>query len=390
MLRPRISLLLIFVFLLVLFAPTSQAQAQLGKYVSIPAGSDEDHQLKAINDATDPAQKLTLLTAFTQTHPEGDMAIIADEQMVNYYLGVKQYDKAFEYGDKLFALDPDSYSNAVNMVRAANEKGDTDRLYAYGEKAAGIVQRYKAATPPEGAAADVWQLQRTRKLDGIKEDQVYIEASLVNAAYQQKDPTKKAEYLQRFAKVFPDSPNSEQAMGMSAFAYQGAQNRAKMLQAASATLDKYPNNIGMLLLLSDDYAEKGEQLDRAEAYAKKAASLCETAKKPEGVPDADWQNQITVQKGLALSTLGQIDIAKKDNLGAVKSLSAASPLLKSNAVVYARNQYRLGFAYLNLKKLPEAKQALTEAASVDSPYKGPAQDKLKAMATAKPAAKKGA
>ena len=31
---------------------------------------------------------------------------------------------------------------------------------------------------------------------------------------------------------------------------------------------------------------------------------------------------------------------------------AAGPLLKSNAVAYARNQYRLGFAYLNLKKLP--------------------------------------
>ena len=390
MLRLRISLLLPFVFLAVLCAPSSQAQAQLGKIVSIPAGSDEDHQLKAINETTDSAQKLTLLTAFAQTHPDGDMAIIADEQMVGYYLGLKQYDKAIEYGEKLFTLDPDSYSNAVNMVRAANEKSDMDRLYNYGEKAVGIVQRYKAAGPPEGMAADAWELQRNRKLDGIKEDQEYIEASLISAAYQQKDPTKKAEYLQRFAKIFPDSPNAEHAMGMSAFAYQAAQSRTKMLQAANATLDKYPNNIGMLLLLSDDYAEKGEQLDKAEAYAKKAASLCETAKKPEGLADADWQNQITLQKGLALSTLGQIDIAKKDNLAATKNLSAASPLLKSNATVYARNQYRLGFAYLNLKKLPEAKQALTEAASVDSPYKGPAQDKLKAMATAKPSAKKGA
>ena len=106
----------------------------------------------------------------------------------------------------------------------------------------------------------------------------------------------------------------------------------------------------MLLLLSDDYGERSEQLDKAEAYAKKAATLCDTAKKPEGVTDADWQNQITLQKGLALSALGQIDIAKKDNLAAVKNLSAAAPLLKSNATTYARNQYRLGFAYLNLKK----------------------------------------
>ena len=383
MFRPRISLL----FLLLLFVPA--CQAQLGKNVTIPAGSDADHQLKEINDATDPAEKLKLLTAFSEAHPDGDLGIVADEQLVGYYLGVKQYDKAFEYGDKLFALDPDNYANAVNMIRAANEKGDTDKLFTYGEKAAAIVQRYKAAPPPEGTAADAWEQQKKSKLEGIKEDQAYVEASLLNAAYQQKDPAKKADYLLRFAKAFPDSPNAEQAMSMAAFTYQAAQNRAKMQQTATGTLDKYPNNIGMLLLLADDYGERSEQLDKAEAYAKKAASLCETAKKPEGVADADWQKQITLQKGLALSALGQVNIAKKDNLAAVKNLSAAAPLLKSNATTYARNQYRLGFAYLNLKRGAEAKQALTEAASVDSPYKGPAQEKLKSLAAAKPAAKKG-
>ena len=52
------------------------------------------------------------------------MAIVVDDLYVNYYIGQKNYDKAFEYGDKLFALDPDSFSNALNMVRAASEKGD--------------------------------------------------------------------------------------------------------------------------------------------------------------------------------------------------------------------------------------------------------------------------
>jgi hypothetical protein len=73
---------------------------------------------------------------------------------------------------------------------------------------------------------------------------------------------------------------------------------------------------------------------------------------------------------------------------AVDSLTNAAPLLKSNSAVYARNQYRLGFAYLNLRKTADAKQAFTGAASVDSPYKGPAQDKLKGMAAAKAPAKK--
>jgi tetratricopeptide (TPR) repeat protein len=381
MFRPRIvpGLLLLLAF----FAPA--CQAQLGKNVLIPAGSEADRQLKAINDATDPTQKLALMNEFAQANPEGDFAIVADEQLVNYYIGAKQYDKAFEYGDKLFTVDPNNFSNAVNMVRAANEKGDTERLYKYGEKAADIIQRYQAAPPPEGVSAEVWQEQRKQKLEGTKDDRNYIESSLINVAYQQKDPTKKAEYLQRFARMFPDSPNAEQALSMSAFSYQAAQNRTKMLQVANSTLDKYPNNIGMLILLADDYSEKSEQLDKAERYAKMAISLCDSAKKPEGVSDADWQKQITLQKGLALSALGQVNIEKKDNLTAVKSLTAAAPLLKSNAATYARNQYRLGFAYLNLKKLPEAKQALTEAASLDTPYRGPAEQKLKDLA--KPAHK---
>jgi len=385
MLRIRILAVLLFVA----YFSGVPLRAQFGKTVIVSAGSEVDHQLNDINAATDPSAKLKLIDAFSAAHSEGDLQILADEQYVNYYLNAKQYDKVFEYGDKLFALDPDNFSNAVNMVRAANEKGDTDRLFAAGEKASGILQRFKALPPPEGTSPEAWKVQQQQKLEPIKDNQDYIERSLMNAAYQQKDAVKKAALLARFANLFPDSPNAVQALGAAAVTYQQAQNRPKMLETANSTLAKDPDNIGMLLLLADDYSEKNEQLDKAEAYAKKAASLCDTAKKPEGVSDADWQKQINLQKGLALSALGQIDLQKKLNPAAVDSLTKAAPLLKSNAAVYARNQYRLGFAYLNLKKTAEAKQAFTDAASVDSPYKGPAQDKLKGIAAAKAPAKKG-
>jgi len=374
-------------FLAGLFAAVP-LRAQLGKTVIVSAGSEADHQLNEISAAADPAAKLKLIDAFSAAHPEGDLQILADEQYVNYYLAAKQYDKAFEYGDKLFALDPDNFSNAVNMVRAANEKGDADRLFTAGEKASGILQRFKAEPPPAGTSPDSWKAQQQQKLEPIKDNQDYIEQSLMNAAYQQKDAAKRATLLVRFANLFPESPNAGQALGAAALTYQQAQNRPKMLETANRALVKDPDNLGILLLLADDFSEKGEQLDKAEAYAKKAASLCDTAKKPAAASDADWQKQINLQKGLAFSALGQIDLQKKLNPAAVESLSKAAPLLKPNAAVYARNQYRLGFAYLNLKKTAEAKQAFTDAASVDSPYKGLAQDKLKGLAAAKAPAKK--
>jgi tetratricopeptide (TPR) repeat protein len=152
-----------------------------------------------------------------------------------------------------------------------------------------------------------------------------------------------------------------------------------MLDVANGLLAKDADNIGMLLLLADYYSEKGEQIDKAEGYAKKSVSLLETAKKPDGVTDEQWKQQSALQKGLALSALGQVNIEKKNNAQAVDNFKAAAPLLKSDEGSYARNQYRLGFALLNLKRVPEAKAAFTDAASVNSPYKALAQEKLKAL-----------
>ena len=143
----------IAILALFIFSIRSASGQQIGKYVPIPAGSEADHALTEINGTADPAQKLALIDKFSSSLGQGDMAIVADDLYVNYYITQKNYDKAFEYGDKLFALDPDSFANAVNMVRAASEKDDNDKLTAYGEKASGILQRFKAAPPPAGTEA---------------------------------------------------------------------------------------------------------------------------------------------------------------------------------------------------------------------------------------------
>ena len=376
-----IGVLLVLVLFMAGLAVPAYAQT-IGKYVPIPAGSDADHALTEINAATDPAAKLALIDKFATNLGQGDMAIVANDLYVNYYLATKNYDKAFEYGDKLFAVDPDNYNNGVNMVRAGVEKGDTDKAFSYGDKLSGILKRFKEQPKPEGKSDSDWDDQKKRTIESVRDNLTYAEQLLFNAAYQTKDANKRAALLVRFAQGFPDSPYADQAMGVAAASYQQAQNAPKMLEAANGLITKDPNNLGMLLLLSDYYSEKGEQLDKAEGYAKKAVSVLDTAKKPEGVTDEQWQQQSSLQKGLALSALGQVNLQKKNNAGAVDNFKAAAPLLKSDANSYARNEYRLGYALLNLKKIPEAKAALTEAALANTPYKAPAQDKLKALSAA--------
>lgn len=377
----RLMRLIAFFALVVVAAHTTLAQ-QIGKFVPIAAGSDEDRALTEINAATDPTQKLPLIEKFATNLGKGDMAIVADELYVNYYISQKNYEKAFEYGDKLFALDADNFANAVNMVRASNEKGDADKLMAYGEKAAGILQRYKASPVPEGTEPPMWQKQKADTLASNQDNITYVEQSVYMVGYRNTNPAKRAAMMAHFAEIFPDSPYAVQALGVAATSYQQAQNVPKMLEVANGLLAKDPNNIGMLLLLSDYYSEKGEQLDKAEASAKKAIALLDSTKKPDGVADDQWQKEVSLQKGLALSALGQTNIQKKDNAQAAENFKAAAPLLKQDEGSYGRNQYRLGFALLNLKKNAEAKAAFTEAASVNSPYRALAQAKLKSFETA--------
>jgi tetratricopeptide (TPR) repeat protein len=355
---------------------------QIGKYVPIPAGSEADHALTEINGTADPAQKLALIDKFSSSLGQGDMAIVADDLYVNYYIAQKNYEKAFEYGDKLFALDPDNFANAVNMLRAASEKNDNDKLTAYGEKASGILQRFKAAPPPAGTEAEGWQRQKAATLESNKDNIAYIEQAIYMVAYKTTNASKRAAMFTHFAQIFPDSPYANQALGVAATSYQQAQNIPKMLEVANGLLAKDSNNIGMLLLLSDYYSEKGEQLDKAEASAKKAIALLSTAQKPEGVTDEQWQQQVSLQRGLALSSLGQVNLQKKDNAQAAENFKSAAPLLKADEGSFGRNQYRLGFALLNLKKNAEAKEAFTQAASVNSAYKGLAQAKLKSFEAA--------
>jgi tetratricopeptide (TPR) repeat protein len=351
---------------------------QIGKFVPIPAGSDADHALSEINATNDAAQKLALIDKFAGM-AQGDMAIVADDLYVNAYLAAKNYDKAFEYGDKLFALDPDNFANGVNLVRAAREKGDVDKLFSYGEKTAQILQRYKEKPAPAGMKPDDWESQKATTLQDVRDSVTYVQQLTFDGAYRTADAGKRAGLMVRFAQLFPDSQFAGQALGVAAASYRQTQNSTKMLEVANGLLAKDAQNVGMLILLADYYSEKGEQLDKAETYAKKSIAILEAAKKPEGVTEEQWKQQNGLQKGLALSALGQVNIQKKDNAQAVDNFKAAAPLLKTDEGSYARNQYRLGFALLNLKRVPEGKAALSEAAAINSPYKALAQEKLRSL-----------
>jgi tetratricopeptide (TPR) repeat protein len=365
--------IILIAFLLSVSATTP---AQIGKSVSVSAGTPEDKALTEIYGAPDGPEKAALLDKFMADFGKGDMELLADQLYVQTYLAQKNYAKVYEFASKALALDPSNLSAAVSMVHAAEEQGDAKKLYDAGDRVAEIIAQYKNSPAPEGASAQQWTQQKTANLNNAQGDIGYVEYALVNAAYKTTSPAARAALFERYVTSFPESPYTTTVREQTAIAYQQAQDNPKMLDTAQRILVADPNNISMLLLLSDYWTENGKELDKAAADAQLALDLLAQAKKPDNLSDDQWQQQVSVEKGLAYSAIGEVNVNKGRNQPAVDAFKQASPLLKSNTVLYARNLYRLGFTLAKMQRIPEARTVLTEAVSIDSPYKSKAQETL--------------
>lgn len=352
------------------------AQGQIGKTVMLAAGSPEDKALSEAASQTDPAKKLELLDKWMAEFGKGDLAILGYEVYIAHYGAEKNYDKAFEYGDKLFELDPNSLSTAVILFRLAGEKSDTQRMFSYGERFAAIIERYKASPPKEGMSAEDGERVKKEVLEEQAGNIGYVQYTMYTTGVQTQDAAQRAVLLERFATAFPKSPYTTTAQVMTADAYQQARTPQKMVAFAQKALATDPGNFWMMVVLADYWATQREQLDAAEGHAKKAVELLGKAEKSEGMSDEDWQKQKSLQLGLAWSSLGQIHAHKNRDVQAIEALKTAAPLLKPYDYYYGRNQYFLGFVLARGKRVAEARPILTEAAGVNSPWKSLAQDTL--------------
>jgi tetratricopeptide (TPR) repeat protein len=366
--------IIVFAMFVASLAPT--ASAQIGKSVSVAAGTDEDKALSEIYAAPDSPAKIALLEKFMTDFGNGDLELLGDQLYEQSYLAQKNYAKVYEYGEKALKLDPDNFSTVVNMIHAADEQSDTSRLYSYGEKAAGILARFKSVPPPAGTPPEQWPSQQKQALADAQPDITYVQFAMLNAAQKTANAAARAALLEHFVTAFPDSAYIPSARDQIAFSYQQAQLTAKMLEAAQKNLEADPNDISMLVLLADFWSEAGQQLDKAARNAQKALDLLAKAQKPENITDEQWQRQVSIQKGLAYSSLGEVYVVKTQNPQAVEAFRQASPLLKSDTFSYARNLYRLGFTLAKMQRIPEARVVLVEAVSLNTPYKARAQETL--------------
>jgi hypothetical protein len=174
-------------------------------------------------------------------------------------------------------------------------------------------------------------------------------------AVQQTDPAAKVSGLEAFLTQYPNSVMKEDALELLMGAYQQTSNQAKTLETAQKVLATNPCNIRALALLA--YNKQGmavagqnaaQNFADAAQNAEKGLQCLQTATKPAGTSDADWDKLKTQTTAIfdAAAGLGAFQAqaqAKGTDYGkAEKYLRAAVEADPANLL----NVYDLALAYL--------------------------------------------
>lgn len=364
------------ILLLLLVMTAAPAAAQLGKRIAIQAGTPEDKALQEISATTDAARKVELLTKFVADFAASDAVLAGYELLLAHYLAEKNPAKVYEYAEKALASDPENFGMAFTALRAAQESSDAAKLSFYGEKLSAIVERYKSSAAPAGTEAEAWAAQKRSVLADLQQNIAFTEYAIFSTGYNTKDAAQKAELLEKFVLAFPNSQYAFAGATVAADAYRQARQGPKMVAFAEKVLERDPNHYGVLVQLADYWVENKEQYDKAIQYATKAAGILHTAQPPANLTPEQWAQQKSLQTGLAHYAIAQAHLNNTRDAQAAESFKAAAPLLKSVPFYYARCLYFWGFGLSRQKKVAEARTALLEAASLDTPFKPHAEELL--------------
>jgi tetratricopeptide (TPR) repeat protein len=160
-----------------------------------------------------------------------------------------------------------------------------------------------AAAPQPGAPAP--GAPQKKEIKDPAEYNAYV------GAVQQSDPAARVSGLEAFLTQYPNSVMKEDGLELLMIAYQQTNNQAKMLETAQKVLAVNPCNIRALALVA--YAKQGmaqanqnPQQNFADAgqAGEKGLQCLQTAVKPDGTSDADWQKLKSQTAGIFNTAAG--------------------------------------------------------------------------------------
>ena len=352
------------------FIPHASAQVD---HILIAAGTDEDRALQAITAEQDAPKKLAMFVDFVQKFSSNPAAVAyGNWQIEQAYQATGDLQKALDYGDKALAGSPRNLDILVSVAGVAQAAKNNAKLMDYAAKGGEVCLSIAKQAKPEGMSDEEFASKMKEEKESAQGSCDFLEASGFNAIASETDPKSRMADIEKFTTAFPDSKFQDQVSNYALDALSQLKDNARLVAYAEKTLAANPTSQPALLLLANFYGDDNKSGSAAKAigYSQK---LIEAAK--ADAPDADKARKIYA--GVGHNTLGFVYLKQEKTMAAIPELKSATALLKGqDEAQYARALYGLGFAYGKLNKLTEAREVLTEAVKMQSPWQAMSQDLL--------------
>ncbi len=197
--------------------------------------------------------------------------------------------------------------------------------------------------PGTAAASD----QQKKVIQDPNEYNAYIAA--VNAT----DPAQKAQMMESYLQTYPNSVVKEDGLDVLLKTYQQLNDVAKMKATAQRLLQVDPKNMTALVVLTYlDHSQAMSNAPDAAASLKEAGTLgarclqaLQTAPKPEGASDEQWNSTKNSFRGICSSAVGHAALQAGDYPTAQQSLKDAVAAQPTDVSTI----YQLSLAYLTPK-----------------------------------------
>ncbi len=351
-----------------------QAIAQVDRIV-IAAGTDEDKALTVIGNEQDPQKKLAMYEEFVQKFSANPAAVAyGDWQISQAYQASGDLTKALDYGDKALVGSPHNLDILVSQASIAQQLKNNAKIMDYAAKGGQVCQSIAKQPKPDGMSDEEFAKNIDDEKTAAQSNCDFLETSGFNAIAGENDPKARMAEIEQFTPAFPDSKFGDQVSNYAMYTLGPGQlnDQARLVAYGEKILATNPNSPTALLLLANYYGDdsKPGSVAKAITYSEK---LIEVSK--ADAPDADKAHKIYA--GVGHNTIGFADLKQEKTAAAITELKAAAELLKGQEdQQYARALYGLGFAYGKLNKLTEARDVLTQAAAIQSPWQSMSKDLL--------------
>lgn len=202
-------------------------------------------------------------------------------------------------------------------------------------------------------AAPAGQQQQKKEIKDPAEYNAYVNA------VQTQDPTQRAAGLESFLQTYPNSVMKTDALELLLGSYQQSGNAQKSVETAQRILQAEPNNLTALALLAYINRTQGlgggpnalPMIQQAAQYGQTGLQALQTAQKPEGINDADWQKRKVTFTSIFNAAIGTAALNSKDYPTAQKALLESvnnSPNPQQQSFI---DVYQLALSYLEPKPI---------------------------------------